>query len=216
MPTLLIAAALASGLAAIASDWRGKRLPLFYLAKPLTTALILLLAWVSLAALPSYRAWIVAALLCCLIGDIALMFKGTRPFVLGLSAFLVGHLLLMAAFIGGLPLSPLFLPLPMLSGAAVFLLLVITYARWLLPRTGRLQPAVLLYLAVLSAMVLAALLRAALGERAADDWVLLGALLFALSDAVLAYRKFVAAPWWGQPATLLSYYLAIGLIAWAH
>ena len=216
MISLLIAAAVLSGLAAIASDWRGQRRPLFYLAKPLTTVLILALAWVSLSALPPYQAWVMAALLCCLIGDIALMFKGTRPFVLGLAAFLIGHLLLIAAFATGLPLTPLQVPLLALIGAAAFLLLVTGYAAWLLPRTGKLRPAVLLYLSVLSLMVLAALLKSALGERAADDWVLLGALLFALSDAVLAWRKFVAAPWWGQPATLLSYYLAIGLIAWAH
>lgn len=216
MQSILIGVAVTSGLAAIASDWRGQRRALFYLAKPLTTLLILALAWVSLSALPQYRAWVMAALLCCLVGDIALMLKGTRPFVLGLSAFLIGHLLLIAAFVTGLPLTPLQLPLPTLLGAAVFLLLVTGYAAWLLPRTGKLKPAVLLYLSVLSLMVLAALLRAALSERGADDWVLLGALLFALSDAVLAWRKFVATPWWGQPATLLSYYLAIGLIAWAH
>ncbi|MES2886107.1 MAG: lysoplasmalogenase [Pseudomonadota bacterium] len=216
MSSLLIATAAASGLVAIASDWRGQRQRLFYFAKPLTTVLIVVLAWVSLSALPQYRAWVMAALLCCLTGDIALMFKGTRPFVLGLAAFLIGHLLLIAAFVTGLPLTPLQVPLPPLVAGAAFLLLVAGYAAWLLPRTGKLKPAVLLYLSVLSLMVLAALLKSALGERAADDWVLLAALLFALSDAVLAYRKFVAAPWWGQPATLLSYYLAIGLIAWAH
>ena len=216
MPSLLIAAAAISGLSAIAADWRGQRHALFYLAKPLTTVLILLLAWVSLAALPGYRLWIMAALACCLVGDLALMFAGTCCFVLGLSAFLIGHVLFIAAFVTGLPLSPLFLPLPAVLGAGAFLLLAAGYAVWLLPRTGRLQPAVLLYLTVLSLMVLAALLRSALGEHTADDWVLAGALLFALSDAVLAYRKFVAAPWWGQPVTLLTYYLAIGVMAWAH
>ena len=65
-------------------------------------------------------------------------------------------------------------------------------------------------------MVLAALLYAGLAERAVPRWAAIGAMLFAVSDAVLAYRKFVAQPWWGQPLTLATYYSAIGLIAWAH
>lgn len=216
MSTFLIAVSALSGLAAIASDWRGVRRPLFYLAKPLTTVLIVLLAWVMLASAPGYRTWVTAGLLGCLVGDIALMFKGSRAFVLGLSSFLIGHLLLIAAFVTDLPLSPLFVPQGALAGGVLFVLMVLGYSRWLLPRTGSLKPAVLLYLTVLGTMVLVALLRAGLSESHAATWACAGALLFAVSDAVLAYRKFVAQPWWGQPLTLLSYYLAIGLIAWAH
>lgn len=216
MQSALILAACLSGLIAIASDWRGRRRALFYVAKPLTTALILCLAWVALAAWPQHRAWVLAALAACWLGDVALMLPGSSAFVLGLSAFLIGHLLLIAAFLSGLPLAPLTPPRGVLWLAAVFLLLVAGYAAWLLPRTGRLQPAVLLYLIALTAMVLAALLRATVSDGAHAGWVCLGAMLFAVSDAVLAYRKFVHAPWWGQPATLVSYYLAIGLIAWAY
>lgn len=216
MSSLLICAAFASGLATIASDWRHRRRPLFYLAKPLTTGLILALAWVSLADAPAYRNWVMAALGCCLVGDIALMFTGSRAFLLGLAGFLLGHLLLIAAFAADLPLVPLFLPQLAALAALAFLLAVIAYSRWLLPRTGRLRTAVLLYLSALTAMVLTALLRAGLSESHAATLAAAGALLFAVSDAVLAYRKFVSAPWWGQPATLLSYYLAIGLIAWTH
>lgn len=216
MITFLICAALVSGLATIASDWRGVRRPLFYIAKPLTTVLLIALAWLALGAAPAYRSWVLAALCCCLVGDIALMFKSTPAFVLGLSSFLIGHLLLIAAFVTDLPLSPLFVPHEALLGSVIFVGLVAAYARWLLPRTGPLKPAVLLYLSALTAMVVAALLRAGLSESHAASLALIGALLFAGSDAVLAYRKFVAQPWWGQPLTLFSYYLAIGLIAWAH
>lgn len=216
MQSTLIIAAVLSGLATIASDWQQQRRRLFYVAKPLTTLLVIALAWVSLADAPPYRAWITLALSCCLVGDIALMWHHRRAFMLGLSSFLFGHLLLIVAFASDLPLSPLFLPLPALTVAGVYLLAALSYARWLLPRTGSLKPAVLVYLSVLMAMVLTALLRAGWTESAASRWVAVGALLFALSDAVLAYRKFVATPWWGQPLTLLTYFLAIGLMAWAH
>ncbi|MES2683306.1 MAG: lysoplasmalogenase [Pseudomonadota bacterium] len=216
MQLLLIAAAIASGLATIASDWHGQRRPLFYITKPLTTLLITALAWLALASAPGYRSWVIAALGFCLAGDVALMFSSRRAFLLGLSAFVLGHLLLIAAFVTDLPLAPLFVPHTALFGGLAFMALVLGYASWLLPRTGRLKPAVLVYLSVLSAMVLAALLRAGLSESHAATWAAAGALLFALSDAVLAWRKFVAQPWWGQPLTLLTYYFAIGLIAWAH
>lgn len=216
MQTILLIAALLSGFTTIASDWGPQRQRLFYWAKPLTTLLIIALAWLSLADAPPYRAWITLALGCCLIGDIALMWHHTRAFMLGLSSFLIGHLLLIAAFASDLPLSPLFWPLPALWVAGVYLLVAGSYARWLLPRTGSLKPAVLVYLLVLIAMGLTALLRAGLTESAASRWVAVGALLFAVSDGVLAYRKFVATPWWGQPLTLLTYFLAIGLMAWAH
>lgn len=216
MPSLLIAAALVSGLATIAGDWRGVRRRWFYLSKPLTTLLILALAAVALAQAPRYQAWVMAALVFCFLGDVALMFAGTRVFVLGLSSFLLGHVLFIAAFVTDLPLAPLALPLVVWLLGGVFLAAVVSYASWLLPRTGRLKPAVLLYLTVLTMMGLAALLRAAVSETAAAHWACAGAALFAVSDAVLAYRKFVRAPWWGQPVTLLTYYLAIGLMAWAY
>ena len=98
---------------------------------------------------------------------------------------------------------------------ALFVLAVGAYARWLLPRTGSLRWPVLIYLTVLSAMVLVALLRRE-AQLPGATLTLAGAVLFAISDAVLAYRKFVHALWWGQPVTLASYYVALGLIAWAH
>ncbi len=214
MTNLLIAAAIASGLSAIAAD-RRVRQPWFYLAKPLTTLLIMLLAYIQLAPWPDYRSWVLAAYLGCLLGDIALMFPGSRAFMLGLTSFLIGHLLLIAAFAAETTLTTV-PSVAMLIAAAVFVALVLAYLRWLLPRTGKLAPAVVLYVLALMAMVLTTLWRAA---GAADDsaWIVCaGALLFALSDATLAYCKFVRAPSWGQAAILSSYYSAIGLIAWAH
>jgi uncharacterized membrane protein YhhN len=216
MQTLLIAAAFASGLAAIASDWNHQRRPLFYVAKPLTTLLVIALAVVSLAQAPDYRGWVLAALAFCWVGDVALLFTSSRAFIVGLSSFLIGHVLFIAAFLTDLPAAPLALPGAVWLGGAAFLLAVALYAGALLPRTGRLRPAVLVYLLALTAMVLAAVLRAGLGESPLAAWALAGALLFAVSDSVLAYRKFVTAPWWGQPATLATYYLAIGLIAGTH
>lgn len=215
MFVLLLLAIVVSAAVTIAADRGGRRRPVFYLAKPLTTALIVSLAVLTLAPWPDYRAWVLAAFLACLAGDIALMFTGKRWFVAGLASFLVGHGLLIVAFARELPSTGLAPGTPALLFGALFLLAVGGYARWLLPRTGSLKFPVLAYLTVLSAMVLVALLRSEADVPGAAI-TLAGAVLFAISDAVLAYRKFVHAPWWGQPATLASYYAALGLIAWAH
>lgn len=212
---LLILAIVVSAAVTIAADRGGQRRPMFYLAKPLTTALIVSLAVLALPPWPEYRAWVLAALLACLAGDIALMFTGKRWFVAGLASFLVGHVLLIVAFARELPLAGLAPGTPALVFGALFVLAVGAYARWLLPRTGSLRWPVLIYLTVLSAMVLVALLRRE-AQLPGATLTLAGAVLFAISDAVLAYRKFVHALWWGQPVTLASYYVALGLIAWAH
>lgn len=215
MQTFLIAAAILCGLATIAADWQRRR-PVFYLLKPLTTLLIMALAWTALAAVPDYRFWIVLALVFCLVGDIALMSNQRMAFVAGLGSFLLGHLLFIAAFVQRGPLALASLDVLIWFAAVVFLLAALGYLRWLLPRTGRLRPAVVLYASVLAAVVLSALARAGHDETFGAQLVLFAALLFAVSDATLGYRRFVRAPVWGQALTLCTYYSAIGLFAWAY
>lgn len=93
-PQTLALFAVFSALLTIASDWQLRR-PVFYLFKPLTTALIIGIAVQTLAGKPEYQQWMLAGLVLCLGGDIALMFHSNRAFITGLSAFLLAHLLSM-------------------------------------------------------------------------------------------------------------------------
>ncbi|MBK9340326.1 MAG: hypothetical protein IPN04_06570 [Rhodoferax sp.] len=69
----------------------------YYLFKPLTSFLILTLAYLIMPE-GTAKNWILLALVFCLIGDIALMFEGDMPFIAGLLAFLIGHALFIAVF----------------------------------------------------------------------------------------------------------------------
>lgn len=165
------------------------RHPLFYLFKPLTTVLICALAVVLLPE-GADRHWLLAALVFCLIGDVALMRHGNVAFAAGLAAFLVGHALFVGVFLNRQTVWTWPAWWPALAAYAALMLIC------LLPKTGKLAPAVLLYVAAIMGMALSAGSLAAGGLSATiglqgKPLVLLGALLFVASDTVLAVDRFI-------------------------
>ncbi len=196
-PSLSLAA-LGSGLVTIASDFH-QRYPSFYLFKPLTTLLLIALAW-ALLPMGAPRLPMLAALLLCLAGDIALLWHGKRAFIAGLLAFLLGHLL----FVWALVQHPSFQTPPLAWG--LICLPAAGYVAYLAPRCGRLLPAVVLYVCAILAMVLAAAGVRGSPALSGSGLVLTGALLFLLSDGILAWRRFVQPSSLGQAATLATYY----------
>lgn len=208
----LLLAIAGSGAAAIALDWR-QRHPLFWLFKPLTTLLVIALAARTPHADPTL---LLTALLLCLGGDLALLGHGKRAFLAGLVLFLLGHWCFMARYGRALmqaaaPESPALLTLVI---TAVLVVAVTAYTRWLLPRTGRLRIPVLVYTSTLLALVLLALWLA--DATGGGQWLAFcGALSFGASDAMLAWRRFVRPPLWGQAFTLATYYSGITLFSLA-
>ncbi|MBV8062507.1 MAG: lysoplasmalogenase, partial [Nevskia sp.] len=191
------AAALSAALA-VAADWEERRHRAFYLLKPLTTALILGAA-LSLAPASGrdYRLAVAAALALSLLGDICLMFEGEAWFAGGLGSFLLAHMGFIWAFLKGVPLGlpPAWTVLPVVYGLGL--------AAWLLPRAGKLWPAVALYCLVLLGMALAAALRLQALGGSPTELAVAGALLFVVSDSALAIRKFGGA-YRGAQALILS------------
>lgn len=177
----------------------------FYLLKPLTTALILAAA--TLAPASAGRAWVVGGLVLSLLGDICLMFEGNTAFMGGLGSFLLAHLAFIAAFSGGLPwgLPPAW---TLLLGAYA-----LGMVRVLWPRTGPLRVPVLIYSAVLFAMALAAARAHQAFASPASAWGLAGALMFIVSDSLLAADRFLRHHRRAQVAILLTYWAALlGLV----
>jgi len=185
---------------------------LHWVAKPLATVLVLgaaAFAWPPIA--PRYRRWIAAGLACSLIGDILLMLPADL-FVVGLLAFLAGHVGFITAFLGDSRLGTR--PLAWLA----CLLVVAINLTLLWPSVPpTLRVAVAVYALVLSAMGAQALGRA--WQHAGDRLALparraaIGGLLFMLSDSLLAWNRFhgvlpLAAVW-----VLGSYYAALWFIA---
>ncbi len=174
---LIVCAALSMATAAVdaqAAHW---------LFKPLT--MLVALALVARApALPG-RAWLLAALVASLAGDVCLMFDGF--FVPGLLAFLLAHL----AYTGRLRQdAPWLASRPALWSVAVVGLAVYAVL-WQGGLPVDLRAPVAVYVCALGLMAAQAMGRAqVLGDRAA--WmVACGAACFMLSDGLLAFHRFV-------------------------
>lgn len=166
-----------------------------YAAKPAVLALLTVAAAVLPDAhtdLVDRRWWFVAALACCLLGDVLLMLPGDL-FIPGLVAFLVAHIL----FIGGLlqPPSPPGSPPFAFSATGLAVASVVAVAVGAVPATlifrslvrdgaGALLAPVAVYLVAVLTM---AVLAANVGAPAAA----VGAALFVVSDSVLALNRFV-------------------------
>jgi uncharacterized membrane protein YhhN len=186
-----------------------------YLSKPLASLAFIVVA-LTLGALDSgtYGYWIAAGLVLGAVGDVALMFESERAFLVGLVAFLLGHVAYVVALSGVTPLVAWIAPwtlAPLVSSALVL--------RWLWPHLGKMRGPVIAYVLVITAMVVGALAvqtsaRVALDARAAL-LLTVGALLFFVSDIAVARNKFVSPGvvnrMWGLPA----YYAAQLLIAWS-
>lgn len=195
---------------ALADGWR----MLHWVCKPLATALILLLAWSAQPALSMrYRRRISAGIVCSLLGDVLLMLPQDL-FVPGLVAFLCGHLCFLAAFLGDSRFAarPLWLLASWGYGAVNL---------WLLWDSigGSLRLPVIVYVAVLSSMGGQALARAWMFVRHGDaqaggaSRAAVGAVLFMLSDSLLAWNRFHAAIPLSSLWVLSTYYLALWWIA---
>ncbi len=151
------------------------------------------------AGLPATRAGTITlfALVFCAVGDLLLLFDGaSRAFLLGLTAFLVGHVGFLAAFVtDGVSWSASGLALLALAPVVFFVM------RWLLPHVGTsMKLPVLAYVAVITLMV-----ASAVGSFAQGGSVLglLAATAFFASDFSVARGRFVSDTLinklWGTP-----------------
>lgn len=201
--TLLIAGSAALD---VRAEYSGPRWQV-YVFKPLTTALLLVLA---LATPPHgaarYQLAVAIGLALSLIGDVLLMLPGDR-FVPGLSSFLLAHLAYLVAFTADVPLAaaPVLFALFAVFGLAILALL------W--RGLGRLQVPVALYVLVIVSMAGQAAGRAWLLRNPAATLAASGAALFVASDTLLSVNRFRRPFPCAQTLILGSYFLAQWLIA---
>lgn len=183
-----------------------------YVFKPISTLLVLAVALLSLltpGARPSYTLWITLGLLLSLGGDVALMFSSSRAFLAGLVSFLLAHVVYAIAF----TLPNGFHPQDLITGALLLVLAAATYL-YLRPGLGRMKGPVILYILVISFMVNRAV-STFFGDAFTTQqaWlVTLGAILFWLSDLVLAVNRFRRPLRW-ERLSLFPYYGGQVLIA---
>ena len=199
---------LALALVAAVTDWiavHHELKGLEYVCKPLTMVLLVGTALTLEPADPAVRAWFVAALLLSLAGDVFLMLPKDL-FVFGLGAFLLGHI----AYIVGMHVEGV-------EGARFLIGIVIVMAVLAVigtailrgvragPDPGLAGP-VVAYMFVISAMVASAI---GVGDVAA----ILGACLFYVSDALIAWNRFVRETGHARVSIMVTYHLAqVGLV----
>jgi uncharacterized membrane protein YhhN len=194
---------LALTLAAAAGNWlavqRGNTV-LEYVCKPLTMVLLIGVALAVDADQSAVRAWFVAALVLSLAGDVFLMLPKDL-FVFGLAAFLLGHL----AYIVGMHVDGVDGP-RFLVGIVLVMALLAVIGTMILRgvRAGpdpKMAGPVVAYMFVISAMVASAI---GVGHLTG----IAGAGLFYVSDALIAWNRFLRETRHARVAIMVTYHLA--------
>lgn len=171
-----------------------------YLAKPGTMVVLIAAALAIDPADGAQRTWFVVALVLSLAGDVFLMLPRDL-FVAGLGSFLLGHVAYIVGLLSG-PTSGAGLAIGAAIIAVALPLLGVRILRAV--RAGDepgLAVPVTLYIAVISAMVVSA---GASGSALA----LAGALSFYVSDALIAWTRFIQPLAWGRVAVMVTYHAA--------
>ena len=178
---------------------------MFYVLKPLTMVLICLTAIMGGNSLPVYKMLIIGGLVCSLAGDIFFMLPSDR-FLAGLSAFLLAHLCYITAFASGI-ISLSWWPLIPLIIWGIWFYLFIS------PALGKLKTPVIIYIVIISIMTWLAWERWIQTGQTGTLLVLIGAVLFAISDTILAANRFKGTFKPAQALNLATYFAAQFLIA---
>ena len=155
---------------------------------------------------------ILIALVFCLVGDILLALGSHKTFLLGLVSFLLGHVMYAAAFFTLSQVGPV-----MAAGMMLIMTAAVVVWRWLEPHLGDMRTPVLAYIVIISIMVCGAAGLAANPAIACitRTTILIGAVLFYLSDIFVARQRFVVSAQLNRSLGLPLYYAAQFLLAFS-
>lgn len=199
---------LVSALVLSTLDWMAvaSRLrPMEYVCKPAAATAFLVCSLILDPADGGGRTWLVVALAFCVAGDVFLMLP-RDAFLPGLGSFAVAQILFTVSFILREPTA-----IRALIGLVVVAIGATLSARRFIGAlrhsgAGKLVPAIIVYVTVISAMVVSAV---ASGTPVA----IVGAVLFMLSDTLIAEERFVKSRPWQRLTIIVTYHLALaGLV----
>lgn len=148
-----------------------------------------------------YRTLIITGLTFCMIGDGTLIW-----FVVGLSAFLIGHLFYTAGFIVNWNYSHI--RMVSLIPIGVYAFFMCTNLVHALGDNGQdnLTMPVIAYTVAISTMVFTAIMTG-------NKWAIAGSVLFIISDSILSWDLFVESIQYSNELIMITYYCAQFLIA---
>lgn len=191
---------------------------LHYITKPLIVSSLILYFFSQSNKLNYNTKFItVTALLFSVIGDILLMFveKNSLYFMLGLVSFLIAHIMYILVF------KKLFQFNKSVLFFAIILLIYAYYLFTLLqPKLGDMLVPVVLYMAVILCMALFAYGRK-ISQKLSYILVLIGAILFLLSDSILALNKFYKPILYPDISIMFTYafaqyFIVLGILKQSH
>lgn len=162
-----------------------KKPVLNYLFKPVTTILIIILAFFIPDSVSTiYKYFIIGGLFFSLSGDIFLMLPKDK-FIHGLFSFFIAHILFIIGIISD------FGPYFDWQYLIPILLYLIIILKIILPHTGNMKLPVIFYTLIISFFLWQAAGRAYYLADNSSIMAFFGALAFIISDSVLAYNKFI-------------------------
>jgi uncharacterized membrane protein YhhN len=205
LTTILTLLAIISASIQIRAEYRGPYLQI-HIFKPLTMVFILLMAILGQAAPPLYKYLIIAGLICSMAGDAFLMRPWDR-FVAGLVAFLIAHLFYIVAFTSDIGWGgSLWALIPLtIYGLVIYIVLS--------PGLGKLKLPVIAYIIVILVMAWQAWERWSQTGQNGALLAFAGAILFVISDTILAINRFRGQFKLARTLNLMTYFAAQGLIA---
>ena len=153
------------------------------------------------------KRFVVAALFFSWVGDILLMFQARNSifFLLGLSAFLLAHVCYIIFFHGIRVRENIKSNLWLLLIVVIYYAILITI---LSPHLGDMKLPVRIYGIVISFMFMLAMHMLFIKNKTAGKWMMIGALLFVISDSALAINKFYQSFEFAGIIIMLTYGLA--------
>ncbi len=164
-----------------------------YVVKPLITISLMLFLVYQTQFKGRFAKRVFVGLLFGLFGDCFLMFQTLHAsfFLLGLAAFLVGHLLYISAFYLDYKWNSNIEKAYTRWALAIFGICCIAFYIYLRPYLAEMKIPVMVYAFVISLMGIMAANRKGRVNTLSFKLVMWGAVLFIISDAVLAYNRFV-------------------------
>jgi uncharacterized membrane protein YhhN len=182
-------------------------------SKPAIVISLLLMLALSTRLRGRFHKRVCTGLIFALAGDVLLMYVANEEsyFMYGLAAFLLCHVFYTSAFYLDFKSAPELDK----KGARIAILccaiVSISFYFFLRPHLGVMKLPVMIYVLAISMMVMMACFRNQRVNTSSFRLILFGALCFMLSDAILAYNKFVApfhyAGTWIMATYMIAQYL---------
>ena len=177
-----------------------------YFTKPLIVLSLLIFFFTQNQLInKTIKTLMILALVFSLIGDVALLFDAINPnyFIIGLASFLLAHVMYVLVFLKQRNKN---------KNPLGFIILMLGYAALLFyvlnDGLGDLLIPVVVYMIVILSMSTSAYLRQKLNNTISYNWVFIGAILFMLSDSILALDKFYQPLPLSSISIMLTYALA--------